>query len=477
MTDVGILGVGAYAPDDRIAAEEFTDAVDVFQGSGITEKAVPAPDEDVVTMAYEAGSRALDAADVDAGAIGSLVLATTNPPLDEEDLLAHLGAMFAVEDAATREFHGGSTVAGLRALRSAFRTPRDGGPSLVVASDAPFGEPNTPVEHAAGAGAAAFVVGEGGPATVTGWAESSEPATGIRFRRRESDATEGLGISGFDRQVFRETTGDAVEQLGIDVDSIDAAAVQALDGAAPYRVASAMGIDADVLRAAATVHQLGDTGAASVPLGIARALADDDGVSHLLAVGYGGGSSAVATVVEASGGVPVVSDIDGEATLTHSEYVRRRGFLASGPPEGGGGYVSLPAMHRSLPQRYRLEGGRCPACDRLNFPPSGACSHCHEPVTYEPVSLSKEGELEALSVISSGGAPPEFAELQERAGPYTTGIVAFEAPDGGSASIPSFVIEPDEGSLEVGTRVEMTIRRLYTQEGVPRYGFKVEPSD
>jgi hydroxymethylglutaryl-CoA synthase len=202
----------------------------------------------------------------------------------------------------------------------------------------------------------------------------------------------------------------------------------------------------------------------------------EDGAERILAVGYGSGSSAIAALLKVTGEVPVVSDTDGSAMLSHTEYVRRRGFLASGPPEGGGGYVSLPTLHRSLPQRYRLEAGRCPECDHLNFPPSGACSNCHELVSYEPVILSKEGELEALSVISTGGAPPEFAELQDRSGPYATGIVAFDGPDGGSASVPSFVINPEERSVEVGTRVEMTIRRLYTQEGVPRYGFKVKPT-
>lgn len=473
MNDQGILGAGVYAPDRRITAEEIAAAADTFQASGITEKAVPAPDEDIVTMAYEAGTRALAAASTEPHEVGGLSLATTNPPLDEEDILAHLGAMFGIGRGAVREFHGGSTVAGLRALRSAFRRNPGEGPTLVVASDAPVGEPNSPVEHAAGAAAAGFVVGEGGAATASQWTEAAEPATGVRFRRRGSDVTEGLGITGFDRQAFRETTVDAVDRSAIDLETVDAVAIQASDGASPYRAASALGVDTDLVSPYETVHELGDTGAASVPLGVVQAL--EAGATKILAVGYGAGSSAVATLVESDGDVPVVSDMDSTASLTHTEYVRRRGFLASGPPEGGGGYVSLPAMHRSLPQRYRLEAGRCPACDRLNFPPTGACSHCHEPVSYDSVTLTKEGELEAVSVISSGGAPPEFAELQERAGPYATGIVAFDGPDGGRASVPSFVIASDEEAVAVGDRVEMTIRRLYAQEGVPRYGFKVKP--
>jgi hydroxymethylglutaryl-CoA synthase len=472
MMAVDILGVGTYAPDERIAAEAFADAVDSFHASGIQEKAVPGPDEDTLTMAYEAGRRALRAAEVDSADVGRLSLATTNPPVEEEDLLAHLGAMFGIDDETPRAQYGNSTVAGVRALRDAFCESADDRPSLVIGSDAPRGDPNGPVEHAAGAGAAAYVVGDSDQNCSVRTAASSEPSSGIRFRRRGSEETEGLGITAYNRRAFRSTVAGAVDQLSLD-DPVDAAVVQAPDGALPYRVADAIDASKEEIRRGATVHELGDTAVASVPLGIAKAL--EDGAERVLAVGYGGGAAAVALGIDVDDEIPVISATDGEASLDHSAYVRRRGFLASGPPSGGGGYVSLPAFHRSIAQRYRLEAGRCPSCERLNFPPTGACTHCHERVGYDPVPLSREGVLEAVSVISTGGAPPEFAEHQERSGPYTTGIVAFDGPDGGSASVPSFVIESEDGDVAVGSRVEMTIRRLYTQEGVPRYGFKVKP--
>jgi hydroxymethylglutaryl-CoA synthase len=473
MTSVALLGVGAYAPADRIAADAFADAVDNFQAGGIQEKAVPGPDEDVVTMAYEAGRRALAAAEVDGANVGRLTLATTNPPLEEEDLLPHLGAMFDVDDDASGAHYGNSTVAGVRALRDELREATDDRPSLVIASDAPRGELNGPVEHAAGAGAAAFVIGGGEPHCTVEAAESSEPGSGVRFRRRGNEETEGLGIKAFDRRTFRSAVLGAVDKLSVDPDAVDAAAVQAPDGVLPYRVAGGLSVENDDVRRGTTVHEHGDTAAASVPLGIVSAL--EGGAERVLAVGYGSGAAAVGLDIGVNEDVHVRSAIDGDPSLDHSAYVRRRGFLASGPPSGGGGYVSLPSFHRSVAQRYRLEAGRCQSCERLNFPPAGACTHCHERVTYESVALSREGVLETVSVISTGGAPPEFAELQERSGPYTTGIVAFEGPDGGSASVPSFVVEARGESVKVGDRVEMTIRRLYTQDGVPRYGFKVCP--
>jgi hydroxymethylglutaryl-CoA synthase len=135
----------------------------------------------------------------------------------------------------------------------------------------------------------------------------------------------------------------------------------------------------------------------------------------------------------------------------------------------------VPAWKRTLAQRYRLEAGRCPACEALNFPPSGACSGCHELVEYDPIRLDSTGTVEAVTVISQGGAPPEFVEQQARTGDYTVAIVAIDGPDGDTASIPAQVVETDPGSLEIGDRVAFTVRRIYVQEDVIRYGMKFRP--
>ena len=52
--------------------------------------------------------------------------------------------------------------------------------------------------------------------------------------------------------------------------------------------------------------------------------------------------------------------------------------------------------------------------------------------------------------------------------------ISLDGPDGGEVSVPSQVLAGDE-EIEIGTRVEATIRRIYEQEGVIRYGFKMRP--
>jgi hydroxymethylglutaryl-CoA synthase len=475
MSERGIVGAGGYAPKTRLPTAEIENTWGQVEANNINETAVPDADEDALTMGYEAARRALDAADVDGHAITSLAFATTTPPMAESEVTVHLSELFDLPDTADLHLYTGSTRVGLQALLDALASPPTDSPALVIAADCPHGAPDETIGQAAGAGAAAFVVGDDEAAQVRERATYAESYQGTRFRPTGSEHTESLDITAFDREAFTTTTVAAVDQLNISPSSVDAAAVQAPDGALPYRAGNAVGLESAVINDVATVHELGDTGAASVPLSLARALADDS--ETVLAVAFGSGAVAEAAVFDTSGAEtpPSLLAIDGARELSYDDYLRQTGEITSGSPAGGGAYVSVPAWKRSLAQRYRLEAGRCPHCERLNFPPTGACSHCQDLVMYDPVQLEPTGEIEAVTDISQGGAPPEFVEQQARTGDYTVAIVAIDGPDGDSASIPAQVVGVGRDTVDVGERVEFTVRRIYVQEDVIRYGLKFRP--
>ncbi|WP_018128736.1 zinc ribbon domain-containing protein [Haladaptatus paucihalophilus] len=469
-----IAAVGAYAPRFRISADEFAEAWGQFHAAGVNEKAVPDADEDALTMAYEAATRALDAAGNPD--VSFLAFASTTPPMAEEDVTARLGGMLDVPSDATRHVFTGSTRAGTRAFVAGLAAgPWDDGVGVVVAADAPRGEPDSAEDHAAGAGAAAFVLAADGPVSIRERAEYAAEFPGTRFRATGDENVEGLGVTSYDREAFSETLAGAVGRLDADVGDVDAAAVQAPNGKLPYRAAGALGVGIDEVRAGALVHELGDTGAASVPLSLAKSLAD--GRERILAASFGSGAGADALVLETTADVPVAAALAGDEPVSYAEYLRLRGDLTSGPPSGGGAYVSVPSWRRTLDQRHRLLAGKCPDCGALNFPPEGACNGCHSLVEYETVTLTGEGTVEAVTTISQGGAPPEFAEQQAKSGDFDVAVVALSGPDGGEASVPAQVTGTAPGSLEVGDAVETTMRRIYTQEGVTRYGFKIRPPD
>lgn len=457
----GILAVGAYAPANRVPAEAFEVAWGSFDAPGVERKAVPDADEDALTMGVQAARRALRTGDVDGRAVEHLAFASTNPPLAEEDLTARLGSYLAVPTDAARRFHTGSTRAGVDALLDALETD---GLALVVVADCPESEPDDPREHAAGAGAAAFLVGPDAPATVAASEAFTDPRPGTRFRQRGDDDLDGLDIGTYDRAAFTEPVEAAVAGLEADVEP-DAVALQAPNGKLPYR----SNLDNEAIAAVETVSELGDTAAASVPLSLVRAF--EEGYDRTLAGAWGSGAGATGLLVE--GTAPVETALEGTEELDYPAYLRRRGDVIGEKPDGGAAHVPVPTWRRSLPQRHRHESGRCPECGTVAFPPEGACPGCRSLVEFEPVEPALEGTVDAATTIGQGGAPPEFAEQQARQGAFGVAVVRFEAGDG-EVSLPMQVV--GEGA-SVGDAVRAVPRRIYVEEDVPRYGLKALPQD
>lgn len=471
MTDDAIdsiLALGSYVPRYRLTGETVTEAWGQFQGAGISEKAVPGADEDTLTMAAEAGRHALATVDAEPSAITSLVVATTTPPTEEEPLGPRLASMLGLASSVRTRQLTGSTCAGVDALVTGLDANK--GPVLVIATDTPRGAPDDEIDHAAGAGAVAAVLADDGPGTVEATAEHVAPAPGTRFRPAGSDETTGLGVTEYDRDAFVDTVVGAVDALDCDPEQADAVALQAPDGKLPYRAARPLGVETETIQVGTMVHDIGDAGTATPLLGLAGAFAE--GHERVLLVGYGSGGSATALAVE--GPVPVTQDHREATRISYAEFLRLRGEITAGEPDGGGAYVSVPSWTRTLAQRHRLVAGRCRSCDSLAFPPEGACTDCQSLADYDDVELPGTGTVEATTVIGRGGAPPEFVEQQARSGAYVSAIVALDGPDGDTVSVPAQVVGTENSA--VGDRVEATIRRIYTQEAVTRYGVKMRPA-
>lgn len=454
----GILAVGAYAPENRVPSEAFEEAWGSFDAPGVETKAVPDADEDALTMGVQAARGALSAGDRSGADLDSIAFATTTPPLAEEDLTVRLGSYLAAPSDTERRVHTGSTRAGIEALFDAVDAE---GTSLVVVSDCPEGEPDDSREHAAGAGAVAFLVGDDAPAEIAERTTHSDPRPGTRFRRHGSENVEGLDVGTYDRAAFTEPVAAAVEALETDTDT-GAVALQAPNGKLPYRSS----LDNEAIAAVETVSELGDTAAGSVPLSLARAF--EAGHDRTLAVAWGSGATASAFVVE--GTAPTETSLEGSTELDYPAYLRRRGDIIGEKPDGGAAHVPVPTWRRAIAQRHRHESGRCPECGAVAFPPDGACPDCLSLVDFDPVTPSLEGTVDAATTIGQGGAPPEFAEQQARQGAFGVAVVRFDA-GGDDVSLPMQVI----GQATVDETVRAVPRRVYVEEGVPRYGLKALP--
>ncbi|WP_227377688.1 zinc ribbon domain-containing protein [Haladaptatus halobius] len=468
----GIAAMGSYLPRFQISSETVAESWGHYDGSGIEAKRVPAADEDALTMAIEAVETMFDQSTVDVDAITSVHFATTTPPLAEEELIPRLIRMLGLPKTVSARMFTQSTRAGASALASALDAD---GVALVIASDAPRGEP-ADTDHPFGAGAAAFLVTDSPTVEHLATASFADELPGIRYRERGSDAIEGLEITSYEREEVRQCVTEAVSQLDSDLDEVSAAAIHQPDARFPSRVISGISIDEEAVTKGTVVNEIGDAGAAGVPFGLVNSFSSVEGNEQTLAVFFGSGGGATAMLFRGGidgdfGGVPDTEEI------SYSTYLRERGYIGTVDVSGGGAHVSLPSWRRTLDQRYRLLAGRCPECRALAFPPEGTCPECHRDIEFEQVELPRTGMVRAVTVIGQGGAPPEFTEQQRRDGEYGVAIVELGVDDEETVTLPAQLTDTDPNAIEVGNEVRALIRKIYTQEGVPRYGVKFIPTE
>lgn len=165
MSDVGITGFGAYVPRARLRRSAIA-AAQAWANPGLRgqakgERAVCGWDEDVVTMAVEAGRDALTG--VDRSSISALVLASTSPPFADRLNAGIVAGALDAPASVTAFDLGGSMRAGASALIAGLALAAGGGQSLVVASEKRGAKPASIQEIVNGDAAAAILLGADRP--------------------------------------------------------------------------------------------------------------------------------------------------------------------------------------------------------------------------------------------------------------------------------------------------------------------------
>jgi len=301
---------GVYTPRARIPASELHEALTSVSARGVDSKAVADADEDAVTMAHAAASDALESSAYDRDDLALVSVATTTPPLAEGDLASTVAELLGLSRETEVVAHTQSTRDGVRALLDAARAD---GPALAVAADSPFGDPTEGVDHAAGAGAVAFVTGPDGDAELADVSTYSEDRPGVRYRTRGTENVETYGATEYERDAYRTALSEAVSNF-----EVDALAPTAPDASLPYRGARAVAGSPDVYERA---NDLGDTGTAGPLFGLLAAW--DAGESDVAVVGYAGGS---ADAVRVSGALSVPAERE-TVEIGYPAYARKRGHI------------------------------------------------------------------------------------------------------------------------------------------------------
>ncbi len=121
---------------------------------------------------------------------------------------------------------------------------------------------------------------------------------------------------------------------------------------------------------------------------------------------------------------------------------------------------------REIPQRYRLEAGKCKKCGTILFPPRPICPECKNR-EFETTRLADKGKVLTFTIIR---VPPQ--QFVDHA-PYAVGIVELE--DG--VKLTGQIVDCDFEDLKIGQRVKLEFRKIYNEgeSGIICYGYKFVP--
>jgi hydroxymethylglutaryl-CoA synthase len=430
--------------------------------SGRDQVAACAPDEDTLTLAWDAATAALDAAGIEAESVDAIFWGTSRPPFAEGPNLAFLAASLGFSSDVGGALLAGSAHSGMEALLAGADAIAAGSARtvLVVASDALRPGLGTGFEARCGAGAAAVVLSGEGGAALGARVSHSRP---LVDRYRGDGEVDNRDL--YDARLFREEIFlPSVEAVttALAGETVRAWSLPDPDGRLGAVVAKKVG--AAPAASASVYTAIGDTGAAAALLGAVGAM-DTPGAVALVGTGGGRTTGLIVNVEQpVAGAVAAQSAFDDGRPATYAELLRSRGQLVPGgetipmgvPPESA-------LFARGADEMLGLLGGRCVDCGTISTPPSihPTCINCGGP-KLEPVALARSGSVHTY-VINQTMPAPFVAPLP---------IAVLDMEDGARLMLQ---VIGDGTDVSIGGQVKLVLRKYAHERGVPVYGFKARP--
>jgi len=461
----GIQSYAAYIPYRRL---ERKDIAAFFGGApGRGQRAVASFDEDTTTMGFEAARLAMRSA---GGASPSaLWFATAEPAYLEKTNAAAIHAALRLDSGVPSMDLNGAVRSGLGALRTALLSTDQ---VLLTAAGLRGGLPTSAAESEGGDGAAAFLVGGDGTAPVIaeylGGASETEEFVD-RWRVPGSTATrrweERFGETVYVPMAERAYNA-ALKACELSPEQVDVAVVTGNHGRALRSTANRLGARAVADNLDATV---GNTGAAQFGVVLSEVLDKAEPGTTVAVIGLADGvdvlvfrtTDALSAFTPAK---PVADQVARAAPVTYGKFLSWRGMVDVEPPNRPTpSRVSSAAAARATEWKYGFVGSRDRTTGIVHLPPqrvgiNGGAVDDMEPIP-EAETLATVATYTVDRLIYSESPPVIFAVLD------------FD----GGGRFPCQLTDCDVDDVEVGTRVEMTFRRLFTADGIHNYFWKARP--
>lgn len=478
---IGITSYGAYIPWHRIDRKSYLDAFGGFAIPG--EKAVAGFDEDSVTMGVEAGLDCLK--DIDPRTVDGLLFATTTSPYKEKQLSAMMAMPLDMRpDIRTADITN-SLRGGTSAMSLALDSIKAGsaGSMLVIASDTRMAAPSGMTEQALGDAAAALLLGsENVIAEVKGSYSISDEFAGTY---RAGDDT--FVRAWEDRMVMDESyavvmplaINGLLKKCGLSATDITKAVFDPPGDIRRHgRLAKDLGLNpAQVVDPTNMFLSIGLLGSAMPLVMLVSALEDAHPGEKILFASYGNGADAF--LLEVTDAIRNMGrrrgfkrHLESKHVMTnYVDYLRWRDLIpleAARRPEKR--HISLTANWRERRIIFGLWGVKCNRCGTPQYDngamstgPIRICAECQARDDFEDYCFARR-KASIFSFTHDMLAPTIVT-------PASVVLVEFEG--GGRAFFDLTDRDPD--AIEIGTKVEMTFRRIYVDRGYTNYFWKARP--
>lgn len=455
----GILGYGAYVPFRRLDRTEIGNVLGTGGGSG--RRSVASFDEDTTSMAVEASRVALTTSRVEPSA---LWFSTTEPAYAERTNATTIHAALRLDSSVSAIDMVGAVRSGTATLRAALQMS---GTVLVAAADIRTGRPGGEDEVTGGDAATSIIVGNeghgpllaeylGGASAVDEFVDRWRAPGQDRIRRWEPRFAE-TQYGPLGEQAWASALADAE----VTADQVTIAAVTGVHARAGSKLASKLGVGRIVDDLSDGV---GFSGAAHGSLLLVSMLEQAAPGEVIALVVLADGAEVLLFRKTDAGPVasaPSVAElVEGGGPVTYAKFLQWRSNLAIEPPNRPEpARPSSSAAARAGDFKYGFVGTKGDNSGTVHLPPSAVSIDPTDTGMVEAAMADTQATIVTFTVdrlVYSVSPPVIFA------------VVDFD----GGGRMPVELTDVDEGEVQIGMRVEMTFRRLFTSDGIHNYFWK-----
>jgi len=466
----GIVGIAGYVPYRRLQRSEVAKVFGTGGGKGA--RSVASHDEDTTTMGVEAARRVLRSAP--GAAPRALWFATATPAyLDKTNATTVHAALRQPAEVAAFDF-GGALRSGPGALRTALDASGSG-TTLVVVSDLRDGLPTSGDEAAGGDGAAAVLVGDdarGTPVIAEFLGGASATDEFLDRWRTPGDRRSRTWEERFGETRYVPLGNDAwqsgLKAAGVTAEEVDRVVVTGMHGRAAKALGRKLGVRDGAL-ADDLSTTVGQTGAAHAVLVLASLLEQCAPGEVVAVVSLADGADALvfrttAALADWSPTDPVADQVAAGADLPYGKFLTWRGMVTPEPPRRPEPQrVSSSAAWRNEDWKFGFVGSQDRTSGAVHLPPSRVSMQGGAVDDMVPVDRADAEATIATYTIDRLAYSPSP--------PIVFAVLDFD----GGGRFPVELTDVDPDTVDIGDRVRMTFRRLYTADGIHDYFWKATP--